>query len=127
MALITWEDMRHLTQKDIKDTLTGHSITGQSISKWLGASATDEEMEVIASSVTSYVNSLPSIDRDTEGNWAATTLLGATMLGARLYKRRASPNGIESFAEIGNTYISRYDSDIARLLHIEAFRKPLVA
>lgn len=102
------------------------SITAAEIQKWLKASSTDEHMQMCADAVTAYVDKLPHIERDENGDWAASTKLGALMLGARLYKRRNSPNGIESFGEIGNTYVSRYDSDIARLLHIEAFRKPQV-
>lgn len=51
--------------------------------------------------------------------------LGAVMLTARVYRRRNSPNGIESLTEMGTSYVSRYDSDIARLLGIDAFRKPV--
>lgn len=100
-------------------------LKASEIQTWLAASRIDEHMKTVAAAVTAYVNSLPFIDRDGE-EWAASTRLGATMLGARLYKRRYSPNGIESFGEIGNTYVSRYDSDIARLLHVESFRKPQV-
>lgn len=133
---ITWEDLAGLNQQDLANLkrlrglgpasyLPTATLDPQKIATWLGAKSADESMQAIAQAVTRYVNSLPSIDL-VEGVWAETTMLGATMLGARLYKRRNSPNGIEAFAEVGNTYISRYDSDIARLLHVEAFRKPMI-
>lgn len=102
------------------------AVTALEVQQWLGAHGQDSHMETCAAAVTAYVSTLPHIDLDENGDWAAQTKLGALMLAARLYKRRNSPNGIESFAEVGNTYVSRYDSDIARLLHIEAFKKPKV-
>lgn len=122
--LITWAD---LAQGGAIVPPTARRVEPGEISAWLGSKQPPtQEMQDIAQAVTYYVNRLPSIDRETDGGWAATTRTGAVMLGARLYKRRNSPNGIESFSEIGNTYVSRYDSDIARLLNIEAFRKPMV-
>ena len=99
-------------------------ITAQSVAEWLDAPFADKHMETVTEAVNAYVEALPSIEREEGGAWAKTTILGATMLAARLYKRRNSPNGIEAFGEIGNTYVSRYDSDIARMLHLESFRKP---
>lgn len=99
-------------------------LEAQTVAEWLDAPRVDKHMEAVTTAVNAYVDALPSIERVDGGAWAKTTMLGATMLAARLYKRRNSPNGIESFAEIGNTYVSRYDSDIARMLHIESFRKP---
>ncbi|WP_176484099.1 hypothetical protein [Glutamicibacter sp. BW80] len=51
--------------------------------------------------------------------------MGAVMLASRLYRRKNSPHGIESVGDM-STYVSRYDSDISRLLNIDTFRKPLV-
>lgn len=104
-------------------------ITAQSVADWLGAPVADKHLEQVVSAVNVYVDALPSIDRksgEEGGGWAENTVLGATMLAARLYKRRNSPNGVEAFSEIGTTYVSRYDSDIARMLHLEQFRRPRV-
>lgn len=49
----------------------------------------------------------------------------AVMLAARLVRRRNSPAGIESFA-MSVTYVSRYDPDIARALHADAWAHPAV-
>ncbi|MBM7052221.1 hypothetical protein [Rothia sp. ZJ1223] len=101
-------------------------ITAQEVAAWLGSPIADEHLTHVTEAVNTYVDSLPSIDRNESNEWAQTTVLGAKMLAARLYKRRNSPNGVEAFNEVGATYVSRYDSDIARMLHIEAFRKPRV-
>lgn len=132
--ILTWEDLKKVSLDDLTGSRpsspdipeASQALTAEHISKWLGASGTDQQMKDIAAAVTAYVNSLPSIDRLEGGGWAHNTALGATMLGARLYKRKVSPSGIESFAQVGFTFISRYDSDIARLLHIDAYRKPIV-
>lgn len=122
--LITWAD---LAEGGALVPPSGKRVEAQDIANWLGSKQPPtQEMQDIAEAVTYYVNRLPSIDLEDGGDWAQTTKTGAVMLGARLYKRRNSPNGIESFSEVGNTYVSRYDSDIARLLNIEAFRKPMV-
>ncbi|MBF0809117.1 hypothetical protein E4U03_10955 [Rothia nasimurium] len=99
-------------------------IEAKNVADWVDAPFADKHMEMVVAAVNVYVDALPSIERTEGGAWDKTTILGATMLAARLYKRRNSPNGIESFAEMSHTYISRYDSDIARLLHMESFRKP---
>jgi hypothetical protein len=43
------------------------------------------------------------------------------MLAARLYRRRNSPGGIESFAE-SLAYVSRYDPEIERALRVSGWR-----
>jgi hypothetical protein len=80
---------------------------------------------MVVASVNVYVESLPNIDRDFFDAWDKTTILGAVMLAARMYRRKNSPGGIEAVGEM-TTYVSRYDSDIARLLNIDSFRKPMV-
>jgi hypothetical protein len=85
----------------------------------------NDNLELVVASVNAYVASLPTIDIEAWGDWAPTTILGATMLASRVYRRRNSVNGIESFTEGGGTaYVSRYDSDIARLLHTDIYQKP---
>lgn len=101
-------------------------LTPQEVADWLGAPFADAQLEATTTAVNSYVDGLPSIARTSSGEWGPATRLGATMLAARLYKRRNSPNGLESFGEIGSTYVSRYDSDIARLLRLESFKIPRV-
>lgn len=92
----------------------------------------DPYLPPIVDAVNALIVRLPDINLivdptdDTKMIWAADTVLGATMLGARLHTRRNSPNGIEALNESGATYVSRYDSDIARLLRIDGHELPKV-
>lgn len=61
-----------------------------------------------------------------ETAWTDDVALGFLMLVARLVRRRNSPNGVEALTDSGVTYVARYDSDISRLLQIDAFQKPAV-
>lgn len=103
-------------------------ITAQEVIDYLeiNLSETDSHLALIVPAVNEMVEALPSIDRTALGAWKATTHLGAIMLAARLYQRKNSPSGITSIGEGVSTYISRYDSDIARLLNIDSFQKPMV-
>lgn len=57
---------------------------------------------------------------------AADVVHGAVMLAARIVRRRNSPAGVESFGELGATYVSRYDPDIDRLLGLGEYRRIVV-
>ncbi|MGP9788245.1 hypothetical protein ACT3UD_18390 [Glutamicibacter sp. 287] len=107
-------------------------ITATDVIGWLElrtVTTDDFHLSLIVPAVNAYVESLPSIDRtvleDGSTKWAGTTQMGAVMLASRLYRRKNSPHGIESVGDM-STYVSRYDSDISRLLNIDTFRKPLV-
>lgn len=47
----------------------------------------------------------------------------ATALGGRLYRRRNSPAGIETFAD-STLYVSRFDPEIERGLHMAGYLVP---
>lgn len=104
-------------------------ITSDDVAAWSGITVIGNQeqtvLPLIVDAVNHYVESLPHIDRDDYGMWAATTRLGAIMLAARLYRRKNSPGGIESVGD-SMSYIARYDSDISRLLNTDTFRKPVV-
>lgn len=106
-------------------------ISTQAVIDWLGLDSSRLEpqdlaaLDMVIASVNEYVDSLPNIDRTPVGGWAGTTIHGAVMLAARMYRRKNSPAGIEAVGDM-TTYVSRYDSDIARLLYIDSFRKPMV-
>jgi hypothetical protein len=53
------------------------------------------------------------------------TYQGAVMLASRLYRRRNSVGGIESFAE-SVTYVARWDPDVARFLRTGDYTMPAV-
>ena len=52
--------------------------------------------------------------------------LAATMLAARLYRRRNSPEGVQAMTDAGAWYVARTDPDIARLLRIDQYLTPQV-
>nr|DAL28220.1 MAG TPA_asm: head to tail adaptor [Caudoviricetes sp.] len=94
-------------------------------------------LTAVVGSVNAYVATLPDITTVTtvetiDGvpvettTWGAETKLGALMLAARLYDRRDSRGGVINLGE-SVSYVSRYDSDIARLLHLDTYTKPKVA
>lgn len=57
---------------------------------------------------------------------APSAELGATMLGARLHRRRNTPNGLEAIDGTVASYVARTDPDVARLLLIDSFAPPAV-
>ena len=70
--------------------------------------------------VTRYCGDAP--DSDAPDAYVA----GATMLAARLYRRRNSPEGVQGITSDQVVYIARTDPDIARLLRIDAHLTPQV-
>ena len=58
--------------------------------------------------------------------WPAYVVQGATMLAARLWRRRNSPSGVEAFTDQGAVYVQRNDPDIGILLRIGSYTSPLV-
>lgn len=61
-------------------------------------------------------------------DWAAgpRVVEGATMLAARLFERRNSPNGVAAFGDGGVAYVQRNDPDVAQLLEIGSYSSPAV-
>ena len=53
-------------------------------------------------------------------------VLGSVMLAARITRRRNTPNGIESFGDLGSTYVARHDPDIERMLGTGPYRALVV-
>lgn len=104
------------------------------IGNWLSPNKTvtpDAHMQLCAAAVEALISTLPDAPLaapDADGNraWTAQTKLAAIMLGARLYRRRNSANGIEAMTTDGASYVSRYDSDISRLLRIDGNTRPRV-
>lgn len=61
-------------------------------------------------------------------DWSAGPRIveGATMLAARLFERRNSPNGVAAFGDGGVAYVQRNDPDVAQLLKIGTYAPPMV-
>lgn len=58
--------------------------------------------------------------------WPDHVRHGALMLGARIYRRRNSPAGVEAMNELGVAYVQRNDPDLAMLLGIGSYKRPQV-
>lgn len=100
----------------------------------LRITATDDDtlIQAAVDAVNVYVVDLPSsvpiVDGDgTPTGWPANTIHGANMLAGRIYRRRNSPAGVESFSDLGGAvYVQRNDPDVALLLGTGAYTKPRV-
>lgn len=58
--------------------------------------------------------------------WPGHLALGATMLAARLLRRKNSPGGVEAFGTDGAVYVTRTDPDVAQLLGLGSWQPPVV-
>lgn len=87
----------------------------------------DDELERVLAAVNDYVAGLPvSQPNPTDpAPWPARTVQGAGMLASRLHRRKGSPAGVEAFGELGAVYVQRNDPDIAWLLKLGAYAKPV--
>lgn len=81
---------------------------------------TDESLLNVCGAVIAYVSMLPVVADRVGLEPSEAVYLGMTMLAARLYKRKDTPSGLESFGEWGSSYVSRYDPDVAKLLRLHA-------
>jgi hypothetical protein len=48
------------------------------------------------------------------------------MMAGRLFRRRESPAGVAAFGELGAVYVMRNDPDVAMLLGLGSWAKPMV-
>jgi hypothetical protein len=58
--------------------------------------------------------------------WPDDVALGSVMLAGRLWRRRNTPGGVESFGQEGAFYVQRNDPDVALLLGLGAYVQPMV-
>lgn len=63
---------------------------------------------------------------DWSGGQLQGVVLGATLLAARLFRRRNSPDGVVAFAGDTPLYVQRMDPDVALLLQLGANAAPAV-
>jgi hypothetical protein len=108
-------------------------ITADDVATWLGlpTSEIDAAMGTVVGTVNEYVSGLPVVANAATGDPPTVTVpadvkQGAVMLGARLWRRRNSPAGVEAITEAGATYVARYDPEISRLLQIDGFARPAI-
>lgn len=95
-------------------------ITTAQVATHLKLSGPDEHLEIIVDAVNGMV-------AEWHGDkWPAGVDLGAIMLAARLHRRRNSAAGVETFSDMGASYVSRYDADLDRQLRINGWTTPVV-
>lgn len=98
---------------------------GPLIKAWvkLPDAADDELLEEIAEAVNSQVRCWRVAQAAVgQPDWPQRIVRGATMLGARLYRRRNSPSGVEAFSSEGVVYVQRVDPDVAQLLQLGPYQ-----
>lgn len=95
-------------------------ITAEQVAAHVKLTGVDPHLELVVNAVNSMIN-------EWHGNeWPSGVELGAIMLAARLHRRRNSSAGVESFSDLGATYVSRYDADLDRQLRINGWAFPQV-
>lgn len=89
----------------------------------------DEQIEAVVWAVNGLVSgwpcSEPAIGAE---DWSGLpqVVLGATMLAARLHRRRDSVDGVATFGSEGPLYVTRNDPDVALLLGLGQHSGPAV-
>lgn len=83
------------------------------------------DVEPIVAAVISLVTSYHGAPAD-GAEWADHYKIGATMLAARIFRRRNSPAGVEALGDLGPVYVSRNDPDLAQLLKLGRYAEPRV-
>lgn len=87
----------------------------------------DERLEFIIAAVNSQVRTWPVAESGVDADqWPVRIQLGAVMLCTRLFRRKNSPAGVESFGSQGAVYVQRNDPDIAMLLGLGSWSAPAV-
>lgn len=91
----------------------------------------DADLEVLVAAVNALVRRWPGprslvyLDEADPpvSQWPADVVLGANMLGARLWRRRNTVGGVEVYGDNGIAYVRRNDPDIAMLLQLDDWSK----
>lgn len=100
--------------------------TPAGVMTWLGntAAAPPDQLVTVVQAVNVWVRRLTGTTAATQ--WDADVVLGALMLAGRLWRRRDSPAGVETFAGDGAVYVQRNDPDVALLLGLGPYAAPRV-
>ena len=72
------------------------------------------------------VNALMVRYKGDHSEWPEYWRQGARMLATRIYRRRDSPAGVEAMGELGPVYVQRNDPDLAQLLELGRYARPMV-
>lgn len=82
--------------------------------------------ETIGTTIDAVVDMVTSWKSTTIDHWPPRWRQGTIMLIARYVRRRNSPSGVETVGDMGVAYVSRKDPDVAQLLEIGPYSKPVV-
>lgn len=95
------------------------AVDAGTVRTWLGlpAQADTEAVDLACAAATAFVSRLPHVTPSAPA-WDPDTALGAVMLAARIYRRRNTPSGVETFTDVSTAYVARSDPDISRLLRL---------
>lgn len=109
----------------------GGPTTVPLVKRQLSIAQTDERDDAKLADIVDAVNIKVRRFRVSEAavgqdEWPADIVLGASMLAARLFRRKNSPAGVESFGQLGAAYVMRNDPDIAQLLALGSYQLPQI-
>lgn len=89
----------------------------------------DDQVDLVVNAVNAFVRRLPVAQRfntDPAPEWSADVKLGATMLAARVFRRKNTPGGVEAAGAFGVAYVRRNDPDVAQMLELGEYGSPAV-
>lgn len=98
-------------------------ITMQDVADHLGTSRPEPDVKGLIASTVALIESWKGVSL---AEWPDHWRQGAIMLIARFDRRRNSPSGVDTITEMGPVYVSRRDPDVAQLLEIGTFARPVV-
>lgn len=105
-------------------------VEAPAVVEWLkvhasGKAATEAELAGVVAAVNRFVRRLPPGPPADGQAWDEDVALGALMLAGRLWARRNSPAGVAQFGSEGAAYVQRQDPDVAMLLGLGAWARPV--
>lgn len=109
----------------------GGPTTRELVKRQLSIAPTDARDDGKLDDIVAAVNNMVRTWRISESAvgleaWPERIVLGASMLAARLFRRKNSPAGVESFGQLGAAYVMRNDPDIAQLLALGSYQLPQI-
>jgi hypothetical protein len=117
--------------------VTPWPVTGADVAAWLSLTDPTAQdvaiLDTVAAQATIYAQRCRFDRWSTDPDTGAAVFVpdvevfqGAVMFGAREYRRRNTPAGMQNFGDGGVSYVARWDNDIDRALRVGAFRPPAV-
>lgn len=95
----------------------------QDIADHLGTTRPDTNLKTVIDAAVAMVEEWKGVPL---AEWPDNWRLGTIMLIARFDRRRNSPAGVDTVTEMGPVYVSRRDPDVAQLLEIGTWSRPVV-